>query len=262
MFSAYLTVNQMFSWFKNRRRKKILAQPVPESWSLHFNRNVRLTWGLNEEETKRLEQIVQVIFAEKEWEGCDGLELTEEIKVTISALAGLMLLGVPEFYFDNVKTILVFPKAFRRQTQSGWVMDESHRSGEAWQGGPIILSWKDALRGGRDEDDGQNLVIHEFAHALDGLDGEMGGNVMFDDSATSQRWQEVVEREFAELCRAKEEGIRTLLDHYGATNEAEFFAVSSEIFFEKPRRLSQEHNELFELLRTYYRVDPRNWQNN
>ena len=252
----------MFNWFKNRRRKKALAKQVPDSWVLHFNRNVRLTWELSPPETRRLYQIVQVIVAEKNWEGCDGLELTEEMQVTIAAQAGLMLLGVPGFYFDNVKTILVYPEAFRRQTNNGWTMDETHRAGEAWQGGPIILSWKDTLRGGRNEDNGQNLVVHEFAHALDGLDGEMGGNIMFNDAATSQRWQQVVAREFAELCQAKEQGIRTLLDHYGATNEAEFFAVSSETFFEQPRRMSQEHVELFELLMTYFRVDPRNWQRN
>ncbi|MDG1872461.1 MAG: zinc-dependent peptidase [Mariniblastus sp.] len=252
----------MFHWFKKRRRKKILSQPVPESWDLHFNRNVRLTWELSPPEVRRLQQIVQVIVAEKNWEGCDGLELTEEMQVTIAAQAGLMLLGVPGFYFDNVKTILVFPQAFSRQASSGSGEGQTHRAGEAWQGGPIVLSWRDTLRGGRDEDDGQNLVIHEFAHALDGLDGEMGGNLMFDNEETSQRWQQVVAQEFADLCRARDRGIRTLLNHYGATNQAEFFAVSSETFFEKPRSLSQQHGELFELLLTYFRVDPRNWQRN
>ena len=252
----------MFGWFKNRRRKKILAQPWPEEWSLHLNRNVRLSWGLSEAETKELQKGVKLIVAEKNWEGCEGLELTEEMQVTIAAQASLMLLGVPGFFFDNVKTILVFPKASRRQTDNGWEKSEQYRAGEAWQGGPSILSWRDTLRGGRNEDDGQNLVIHEFAHALDGLDGEMGGNIMFDDRETSQRWSAVVAREYAELCQAKERGIRTVLDHYGATNEAEFFAVSSESFFEQPRMLNEEHSELFELLMIYYKVDPRTWQKN
>lgn len=252
----------MFGWFKKRRRKKILAQAWPEEWSLHLNRNVRLSWGLSAPETLELQKSIKLIVAEKNWEGCEGLELTEEMQVTIAAQAGLMLLGVPNFFFDNVRTILVFPKAFRRQTNNDWEQSEQYRAGEAWQGGPIILSWRDTLRGGRNEDDGQNLVIHEFAHALDGLDGEMGGNIMFDDEGTSARWKKVVAREFKLLCNAKERGIRTLLDHYGATNEAEFFAVSSETFFEQPRKLNQEHTELFELLRTYYKVDPRNWQDN
>ena len=142
----------MFSWFKNRRRSKILSQAWPEAWSLHLNRNVRLTWGMNEAETETLQTKIKMMVAEKNWEGCEGLQLTDEMKVTISAQAGLMLLGVPNFYFDNVKTILVYPKAFRRQTANGFVMDQTHRAGEAWQGGPIVLSWKDTLSGGRNED--------------------------------------------------------------------------------------------------------------
>jgi len=183
-------------------------------------------------ETEDLKSKIKLIVAEKNWEGCEGLELTD----------------------------VVFPKAFRRQTATGFVMDETHRAGEAWLDGPIVLSWKDALKGGRNEDDGQNLVIHEFAHALDGLDGEMGGIVMFVDSDTNQRWSEVIDLEFAALTKAKETGTRTLLDHYGATNKAEFFAVSSETFFEQPRKLNDQHKELFQLLLEYYKVDPRNWQ--
>ena len=215
---------------------------------------------MSEAETAELRSKIKLIVAEKDWEGCEGLEVTDEMRVTIAAQAGLMLLGVPGFYFDNVNTILVFPKAFTRQTPNGF--GESHRAGEAWQGGPIVLSWRDTLQGGRNEDDGRNLVIHEFAHALDGLDGEMGGNLMFDDPETSDRWFSVVESEFNVLCAARDNATRTLLDHYGATNKAEFFAVSSETFFEQPRRLCAEHGELFDLLMKYYKLDPRNWQRN
>ena len=251
----------IFRWLRERRRRKILAQPWPESWGLHLQRNVRLTWEMSDEEMQSLHRRVKVFVAEKHWEGCEGLQLTEEMKVVISAQASLMLLGVNDWYFDNVKTILVYPKAFRRETGDGMVEGQSqHRAGEAWQGGPIILSWKDSLRGGRNEDDGQNVVIHEFAHALDGLDGEMGGSVMFDDPQDSTAWRNVVAEEYADLCRAKEMGRRTLLDHYGATNEAEFFAVATETFFEQPRELCREHQELFALLKKYYRLDPVPWQ--
>lgn len=250
----------MFGWFKKRRRRKILEQPWSDDWSLHFNRNVRLSWNLDDGQIKRLKDRTKVFVAEKHWEGCDGLKLTEEIKVTIAGQACLMLLGVEDYYFDNVRTILVYPQIFRRSTTDGISSDVvQHRSGEAWQGGPIVLSWQDALRGGRNHDDGQNVVIHEFAHALDGLDGEMGGNVMFDDESASADWERVVDREFASLVLAKERGYRTLLDHYGATNRAEFFAVSSETFFELPRELLREHTELYRLLEKYYKVDPTQW---
>lgn len=251
----------MFSWFRNHRRKKILSQPWPESWSLHIQRNVRLTWEMNLQEIKALRKRVKVFVAEKNWEGCEGIKITEEIKITVASQACLMLLGTEDYYFDNVKTILIYPHVFERSTNDGLNQGQrQYRAGEAWQGGPIILSWKDTLQGGRNEDDGHNLVIHEFAHALDGLDGEMGGNVMFDDEESSVAWEQVVDKEYSELVRAKEFGRRTLLDHYGATNKAEFFAVASESFFEQPRELLQKHSELFGLLRKYYRLNPVTWQ--
>jgi Mlc titration factor MtfA (ptsG expression regulator) len=251
----------MFGWFRQRRRKKILAQSWPDEWSLHLQRNVRLSWEMSDEETAALQDRIKIFVAEKNWEGCEGLQLTEEMKVTIAAQACLMLLAIKDWYFDNVTTVLVYPKAFRRETGDGLIAGQSqHRAGEAWQGGPIILSWKDSLSGGRNEDDGQNVVIHEFAHALDGLDGEMGGNVMFDDAATTQKWKQVVDEGYAKLCEAKETGRRTLLDHYGATNRAEYFAVATETFFEQPREMVREYPQLYSLLKKYYRLDPTPWQ--
>ena len=250
----------IFGWLKKRRRKKILSQPWPESWSLFLNRNIRLTWRLTETEMAKLQKLTQIFVAEKHWEGCDGLEVTEEMKVTIAANASLMLLGVDRFYFENVRTVLLYPRAFRRETSDGMLTGSSHRAGEAWQGGPIILSWPDALQGARNEDDGRNLVFHEFAHALDGLDGHMGGDPVFSDPTDVLQWATVVDREFAALGDARDRNIGTLLDHYGATNTAEFFAVASETFFEQPQELSREHAELFELLKKYYHIDPRNWQ--
>lgn len=250
----------MFGWFKKRRRKKLLAQPWPEAWDLHLNRNVRLTWNLTDSEMAALKTRVKVFVGEKHWEGCEGLTITEEMRVTIAAQASMMLLGVENFYFDNVKSILVFPKAFQRKTSNGVVSQTRTHAGEAWQGGPIILSWHDTLTGGRNEDDGKNLVVHEFAHALDGLDGEMGGEIAFDKPEDAQRWKSLIAEEYRTLVDAKESGRRTLLDHYGATNHAEFFAVASETFFERPREMADEHGELFRLLTTYYKVEPARWQ--
>lgn len=250
----------MFGWFRNRRRRKLIAQPWPESWSLHLNRNIRLTWKISDQQMVSLQNRIKVFHAEKYWTGCQGLTLTEEMTVTIAGQACLMLLGVEDYYFENVKSILVYPQAFERTTTEGIIANvPQHRAGEAWQGGPIVLSWKDALQGGRNEDDGRNVVIHEFAHALDGLDGEMGGNVVFDSRELTNRWKTMLDKEFRLLCEAKEKRQRTLLDHYGATNHAEFFAVATETFFEQPFQLADEHVELFELLRNYYHVDPRPW---
>ena len=121
----------MFSWFRKRRRRKILAKPWPEPWNLHLQRNVRLTWEMDDAEMAALQHRVKIFVAEKHWEGCEGLELTEEMQVTIAAQACLMLLGVDDYYFDNVKTVLIYPKAFRRMTGDGMNEGQSqHRAGE------------------------------------------------------------------------------------------------------------------------------------
>ena len=250
----------IFGWWKRWRRNRILSEAWPEDWSLHLNRNIRLTWEMTPEEIKKLRDLVQIFIGEKYFEGCKGLKITDEIKVTIAGQACLMLLGVEDFCFDNVPSVLVYPSSFQRQMSDGLSDNVSRRhAGEAWQGGPIVLSWRDALQGGRNEDDARNVVIHEFAHALDGLDGEMGGNLMFDTPELTAEWQEVVEKEFAALKSAEAKGRRTLLNHYGATNHAEFFAVASETFFERPRRLADQYSELFRLLKSYYHLDPRKW---
>ena len=209
------------------------------------------------EELQELQKRIKIFVAETDFEGCDGLKINEEMKVTVAAQACLMIIGVDNFYFDNVRTVLMFPASFDRKTNDGVSHGTQARLGEAWQGGPIVLSWRDTLSGGRNEDDGKNLVIHEFAHALDGLDGEMGGQVVFDDPNRMRQWREVVEREFAELVAAKYDGRSTVLDHYGATNQAEFFAVACESFFEEPENLKAEHSDLFELLEIYFGFDPQ-----
>jgi Mlc titration factor MtfA (ptsG expression regulator) len=157
-----------------------------------------------------------------------------------------------------VKTVLIFPQAFDRKTSQHGLHDQERRGGEAWQGGPIVLSWNDVLRSGN-RDQAINIVVHEFAHHLDGLDGEMGGTPIFENSGDQQKWKQVLAVEFEDLSAAAERGQWTILDHYGAKNKAEFFAVASESYFEIPDRLQAAHPELYELLRRYYRMDPAHW---
>ena len=251
----------MFGWLKRRKRRKIAEQPWPRHWSEVLSRNVRQYRIANESLRTRWQDVTKVIVAEKFWEGCEGLQVTDEIRVTIAAQAAMMLLGVKDFYFDNVRTILIYP-AFQRATmRDGMVVEEGRPlAGQAWQGGPVVLSWADVLAGSRSNTDGRNLVVHEFAHCLDGLDGEMGGNPVFDDPELSRRWQKVCVREFEQLKRAAIAGRRVLLDHYGASSRAEFFAVASETFFEMPERMQQSMPELFELMVEFYRVNPATWK--
>ena len=250
----------MFSWFRNRKRKRILRKPWPSTWDSILEDNVGHYKGLSVAEKDKLKASIRIIVSEKHWEAHGGLELSDEIKVTIAGTASLLLLGVEDFYFEHVNTIIVFPDPVRRQSHGGLIVGkESRHAGEAWQNGQVVLSWQDVLSDSRNPFDGRNLVVHEFAHCLDGLDGEMGGSLAFSDSATTRRWQQVCSSEFEALARAAQRRQKTLLNHYGATNQAEFFAVASETFFEKPRQLKDEHSELFGLLVKYYQLDPTKW---
>lgn len=250
----------MFTWLRNRRRRKLLCEPWPSAWYAILQSNVGHYRHLSQAEQKKLRSITRVIVSEKHWEAHDGLTMTDEIRVTIAATASLLLLGVTDFYFDQVSTIIVFPHPVRRETQTGLIAGgHSHHAGEAWQNGQVVLSWQDVLSDSRNPHDGHNLVIHEFAHCLDGLDGEMGGSLTFGDAETTRQWNLVCDREFKALEHAARHHQETLLDRYGATSHAEFFAVASETFFEQPLPLKNQHPELFDLLARYYQINPLNW---
>jgi Mlc titration factor MtfA (ptsG expression regulator) len=215
-------------------------------------------------EQRRLEQLVQVFLPEKNWEGCNGLQIADDMRVLISAQACLLLLGLQHDYFSHVLSVLVYPHDYRAPTQhahAGVVMEsEDARHGEAWYRGPVIVSWNEIEEDLANPWDGQNLVIHEFAHQLDFLDREANGTPPLASRDLAARWQTIMTSEYRQLLRATRRGRPTLIDSYGATNEAEFFAVVTECFFTAPQPLRHEHPELYDLLRDYYHQDPAHWQ--
>jgi MtfA peptidase len=251
----------IFSWLKQRRRRRILSQPFPENWLGYLQRNVAHYRFLSEVEKKKLLDGILIFIDEKYWEGCGGLAITDEIKVSIAGMACLLVLGMEHNYFDRVKSILVYPDAYiaPEMPQRGTgIIDEmgEARVGEAWYRGPVVLSWNDARAGGRLRHRGHNVVFHEFAHQLDMLDGVIDGTPPLKDEQQARRWHDVMTAEYERLVRRAEQGRATLLDSYAATNEGEFFAVATECFFEQPIELSERHPQLYELLRDYYRQDP------
>lgn len=252
----------MFGWLKNRRRRKLAARPVPDAWRAILAENVPHALWLTDAERQRLYGITHVLVAEKYWEGCNGLALTEEMQVTIAAQAALLILGLDGEFFDRLVTILLYPTQYlapQKEPLGGGAVLEgySERLGEAWNGGPVILSWPDVLEGGRYPTDGRNLVFHEFAHVLDGGDHFFDGTPELLTREHAAQWRDVMTAEFRRHIRAIQEGRFTLLDRYGAQSEAEFFAVATECFFEKPKALATRHPELYDVLRTFYRQDPQ-----
>ncbi|KUG23158.1 hypothetical protein ASZ90_007085 [hydrocarbon metagenome] len=254
----------MFSWLVKRRRKKMVNVPFPPAWKDILQRNVAHYCMLDDIESANLHALIQVFIAEKYWEGCGGLELTDEIRVTISAQACLLLLGLPHNYYENVQTILVYPSTvvppprklgFFEVAQEP--MDVSHPIiGQAFHQGPVIIIWDAALHGGRHPDSGHNVVYHEFAHKLDMLDGAADGTPQLRNRAEYRDWVQTCSREFLRLRHEAEHGSRTFLDAYGATDEAEFFAVATEQFFDQPLLMIKNAPELYRVLKEYYRQDP------
>lgn len=254
----------MFGWFINRRRKKLIEASFATDWEDILQHNVAHYRMLDETERAHLRALVQVFIAEKYWEGCGGLRLTDEIRVTISAQACLLLLGLPHNYYQNVLTILVYPSTVvpppRKLGFFETALTPMEQAfpiiGQALRQGPVIIIWDAALHGGRHPEIGHNVVYHEFAHKLDMLDGAVDGTPPLNNRTEYRDWVRTCSREYLRLRQDAEHGRRSFLNDYGATSEAEFFAVATEQFFDQPQFLIQNAPDLYRVLKAYYRQDP------
>ena len=248
--------------FKTKRRQRLRSQPFPAPWLAVIQRNVPHYARLTPAEQHELQATIQVFIAEKNFEGCGGLEMTDEIKVTIAAYACILLLHVEHHdYYPRLQSILVYPDAYPvpvTRWGPGNEIIETHemRLGESWRTGAVVISWNHVLHRPSDPSGGRNVALHEFAHQLDGENGFVDGAPVLPRTSMYRAWARILGREYQALAEAADADRPTLLDKYGATNPAEFFAVVTEYFFEQPQQLQQRHPELYEELKLYYRQDP------
>ena len=247
----------MFGLFKNRRRARLRATPLPESWRAILAANVPLYARLSAAAQRELEGHIQVLLAEKSFEGCGGLVLTDDIRVTIAAHAALLLLGREPHYYPGLYSILVYPASYRAPVTEhgeGGIVSESEeeRLGEAWHRGVVVLAWDAARGGARDLRDGDNVILHEFAHQLDMEDGAADGVPYLPARSDYAAWGRAMRPEYERL---RERPHESVLDDYGAQDPAEFFAVATEAFFERPRQLRERHPGLYAELSRFYRLD-------
>lgn len=247
----------------SRKRNQIKSQPFPKEWRAILKRNVPFFYSMPADIQLQLKQHVLVFLNEKSFQGFEGIEINDEIRVTIAAQACLLLLNRETNYYPKLKSIYVYPAAFvtRHVTKdAAGVLQNNPRvlSGESWELGKVILSWKDSKHGAQVFNDGHNVIIHEFAHQLDQETGIANG-APFLRHKNKKCWSQVLSKEFDALQRKAHRGEHTLLDHYGATNPAEFFAVASEVFFERPEALEREHEALYKQLQGFYHIHPAIW---
>jgi len=257
-------VSPMFHWLRDLRRAKARKRPFPPEWEAFVRANVAHYCLLDDTERTELHAMIQVFLEEKYWEGCGGLDLTDEISVTIAAQACLLQLGLPHDYYRNVQSILVYPATVIPPEHHPGVLEPWGTPiaapvpilGQAFAQGPVILVWDSVLHGARHPEQGHNVVYHEFAHKLDMLDGAADGTPPITNRNQFVEWVAVCSHEFLRLRGLAEKGHQTFLDAYGATNEAEFFAVATEEFFDRPLFLEEQAHDLYRVLSAYYRQDP------
>ena len=255
----------MFGFIKRWRRGKVMRSEFPVEWEAYLRANMGLYPRLTPDDQGELKRHILVFLDEKHFEGCRGVEITDEMRVTIAGNACLLLLHRKPDYFPELVTILVYPSAFfvehKEVNEYGFEMTEvRENAGESWDRGNVILSWDSAKRGALDPRDGLNVILHEFAHQLDSTAGDVDGAPLMDTREQAEEWARVFQREYEALCKHVDAGHDTLIDDYATTNPAEFFAVCVETFFEKARQMQEQHPELYEQLKGWFKQDPASWQ--
>ena len=246
------------------RRQEIKNRPFPLHWEAIIKQNLIFYQHFPPSLRRRLQGHINVLLAEKQFIGCGGLEITEEIKLTIAAISALLLLSERGEYYPKLRSILVYPSAYvvkQVEAVSNYVVQESKvvRLGESWSRDQIVLSWSQIKYDTQNWQDGHNVILHEFAHQLDSESGTFNGVPILEHKSDYAIWAKVFTQEYQQLVKSVRRGTKTVMDEYGTTNPAEFFAVATETFFEKPKQMAQHYPALYNQLKRYYQLDPQEW---
>jgi Mlc titration factor MtfA (ptsG expression regulator) len=239
---------------KKAHEQALRSKPFPKEWEKYLEKNVKLYGHLPDHLRDELKGYVNLFVATKHFEGAGGLEVTDEMRVTVAALACILLLNRKTRNYPKLRTVILYPSAYIADPETDTV-----RLGESWNDGEVVLSWNHVTSSSNDLRDGTNLVLHEFAHRLDQEDGAGDGVPELETQAQYFTWAEVMSGEFKRLRSRVDKGYKTLIRPYGATNAAEFFACITENFFERPHQLKRKHPEIYEELQTFYHLDPVSW---
>jgi Mlc titration factor MtfA (ptsG expression regulator) len=258
-----LVIFAIASAWRSFRHKTLMALPFPTAWESILQRNVALYRYLPDALKQQLQADIQLFLAEKHFEGAGGLEMSDEIRVTIAAQACMLLLNRKDRNYPGLESIVVYPGAYvatkRVSLGTTYVEEPSVRLGESWHRGTVVLAWDQVQQDAHYPESGHSVVLHEFAHQLDQEDGRSDGVPLLENRSGYAAWARILSREYLRLQHDIQHHRKSLLDSYGATNPAEFFAVATEAFFTRPQQMQHKEPELYAELKEYYKVDPQEW---
>ena len=260
-FGLYLVIKPKLV---QKRRTRLRRQPLPQAVEEILSQNVGLYSLLPDEQREQLHGHINVFLEEKRFLGLGGQEITSEVAITIAGIACMLLLNREPSYFPGFSSILVYPDTYEvDQVDYDGVVEtrkRSRRAGESWHKGPVVLSWSSVLQGSVNAGDGYNVVLHEFAHKLDEENSGTNGQPILHAAGHYQEWAEVLSREYRSFADRVSRGKNKVMDEYGLTSPAEFFAVATESFFEKAKAMQRRLPDLYEQLKKFYAVDPASWK--
>ncbi len=249
---------------QQHKRRVLLRTPFPPEWSAFLIANLPPYQKMSPQLQQQLHDYIRIFISEKSFEGCGGLTLTDEIKVTIAAQASMLLLNQKGDCYPKLYSVLVYPSTYVATTPNRLDLqptDSSVRLGESWNHGAVVLAWDSVKKGAVNFRDGHNVAMHEFAHQLDQENGRADGAPILAMRSAYSAWSQVFSKEYELLQHKTIQGKKSVMDMYGATDPAEFFAVATETFFEKPAQLKKKHPELYQELQGFYKVNPIEWSN-
>jgi Mlc titration factor MtfA (ptsG expression regulator) len=258
VMAVVLGVGLMHGLMKVRRRRAVAALGLSDAERAVLMAHVPLLNDVPRQSLKKLEGRMRVFLDEISFEACGGLEkVTDEMRLAVAGQACLLLVESGYEDFGRLRSVLVYPDAYRAAGDDEGA--DEIRLGESWQTGSVVLSWQSVEEGAENTEDGRNVVLHEFAHQIDQYDGDADGLPILKRKGDYRRWARAFSESYEELCDRVGKGKKTVMDPYGATNPAEFFAVATETFFEKPVQMRREHPEVYEELRQFYGLNPAIW---
>jgi len=236
-----------FGLFRRWRRRRLARRPMPAHWGPIVEAHFPFAAALQHDERVRFLTRLKVFAAEKHFEGAQGLVVTDEMRVVVAGSAARLARNLPLDVYDGLDTVLLYDAAWKPKDGQGVILGEAHRLGL------VVLAWDAVRHGLANPSDGRDTALHEFAHVLDASDGAFDGTPPLPELQDYRAWTRVCSEHFLKLRAAPHKHV---LREYGATNEAEFFAVATEAFFEKPEQVRRRAPKLYDELAGYYRVDP------